>query len=148
MVEEEESLAKEVGDLEQYWRRNCLVLHSIEEKKDECTNQIAIQTFSEELNVDVTVDDPDRSHTLGKTRREDKKQRLIIIKFARYAVWRKVFSSKKKHIGKNLLIKESLTVFKMKLFDEARTKYGVRKVWTFDGRVMCKENNKAFVYKI
>ena len=35
----------------------------------------------------------------------------------------------------------------MKLLDEARQKYGVRNVWTFDGRVMYKENNNISVYK-
>ena len=28
----------------------------------------------------------------------------------------------------------------MKLIDEARQKYGVRNVWTYNGRVMYKEN--------
>ena len=35
----------------------------------------------------------------------------------------------------------------MKLLDDARQKYGVRNVWTYDGRVMNKENNKIYVYK-
>ena len=34
----------------------------------------------------------------------------------------------------------------MKLLDEARQKYGVRNVWTYDGRVMYKENNKISLY--
>ena len=49
--------------------------------------------------------------------------------------------------GKTLLIKESVTVYRMKLLDEARQKYGVRNIWNYDGRVMYKENNKIFVYK-
>ena len=146
LEEEKESLAKEVDDLEQYSRRNCLVLHGIKESKDESTDQLAVQMFSEELAVDVKVEDLDRSHRLGKPR-EDNKPRPIIVKFARYAVRSNVFSNKKKLKGKNLLITESLTVYRMKLLDEARMKYGVRNVWTFDGRVMCRENNKVFVYK-
>ena len=35
----------------------------------------------------------------------------------------------------------------MKLLDEARQKYGVTNVWTYDGCVMYKENNEIFVYK-
>ena len=71
----------------------------------------------------------------------------MVVKFAHYAVRNKVFSNKKKLKGKKLLITESLTVYRMKLLDEARQKYGVRNVWTFDGRVMNKENNKIYVYK-
>ena len=53
----------------------------------------------------------------------------------------------KKLKGKKLLITKSLTVYRMKLLDEARQKYGVRNVWTYDGRVMYKENNEISVYK-
>ena len=35
----------------------------------------------------------------------------------------------------------------MELLDEARQKYGVRNVWTYDGRVMYKGNNEIPVYK-
>ena len=35
----------------------------------------------------------------------------------------------------------------MKILDEARQKYGVRNVWTHDGRVMYKENNEISVKK-
>ena len=51
----------------------------------------------------------------------------------------------KKLKGKKLLITESLTVYRMKLLDEARQKYGVRNIWTYDGRVMYKKTMK-FLY--
>ena len=35
----------------------------------------------------------------------------------------------------------------MKLLDDARQKYGVRNVLTYDGRVMYQENNKIYVCK-
>ena len=35
----------------------------------------------------------------------------------------------------------------MKLLDEARKKYGIKNVWTYDDRVICKENNKISVNK-
>ena len=54
---------------------------------------------------------------------------------------------KKKLKGKKLLMTGSLTVYRMKLLDEARQKYGVRNVWTYDGRAMYKENNNISVYK-
>ena len=69
------------------------------------------------------------------------------MKFARYAVRNKVFSNKKKLKDKKLLITEYLTVYIMKLLDEAIQKYGVRNVWTHDGRIMYKENNEISVHK-
>ena len=147
LKEEKESQGKEIDDLEQYSRRNCLLLHGVVETNAECTDDIIIKTCAEELGIDVKQEDLDRSHRLGKVKRNDNKPRPIIVKFARYAVRNKVFSNKKKLKGKKLLITESLTVYRMKLLDEARQKYGVRNVWTYDGRVMYKENNEISVYK-
>ena len=101
----------------------------------------------EELGIDIKQEDLDRSHVLGKIKRNDNKPRLTILKFARYAVRNKVFSNKKKLKCKKLLITGSLTVYRMKLIEKARQKFGVRNVWTYDGRVIYKENNEISVYK-
>ena len=147
LKEEKESQGKEIDDLEQYSRRNCLLLHGVVETNTECTDDIIIKTCAEELGIDVKQEDLDRSHRLGKVKRNDNKPGPIIVKFARYAARNKVFSNKKKLKGKKLLITESLTVYRMKLLDEARQKYGVRNVWTYDGRVMYKGNNEIPIYK-
>ena len=147
LKEEKESQGKEIDDLEQYSRRNCLLLHGVVETNAECTDDIIIKTCAEELGIDVKQEDLDRSHRLGKVKRNDNKPRPIIVKFARYAVRKRYFQTKKKLKGKKLLIRESLTVYKMKLIDEGRQKCGVRNVWTYDGRVMYKENNEISVCK-
>ena len=73
LVEQQKSLSSEIDDLEQYSRRNCLVLHGVNESNDENTNEIIIKTFSEELGVEIKEDDLDRSHRLGKPKRKDNK---------------------------------------------------------------------------
>ena len=55
--------------------------------------------------------------------------------------------NKRKLKDKRLLITESSTSSRMQLLGEAQEKHGVRNVWTSDGRVMVKENNKVFLYK-
>ena len=56
---------------------------------------------AEELSIDVKQDDLDRSHRLGKVKRNDNKPRPITMKFARYAVRNKVFSNEKNLRVKN-----------------------------------------------
>ena len=73
LVEQQKSLSSEIDDLEQYSRRNCLVLHGVNESNNENTNEIIIKTFSEELGVEIKEDDLDRSHRLGKPKRKDNK---------------------------------------------------------------------------
>ena len=114
----------EIDDLEQYSRRNCLVLHGVNESKEENTNEIIIKTFSEEIGVEIKEDDLDRSHRLGKPKRKDNKPWPIIVKFARYAVRREIFMNKRKLKGKRLLITESLTSSRMQALGEAQKNMG------------------------
>ena len=62
----QKSLLFEIDDLEQYSRRNCLVLHGVNENNDENTNEIIVKTFSEKLGVEIKEDD----HRLGKPKRQ------------------------------------------------------------------------------
>ena len=146
LEEEKESQGNEIDDLEQYSRWNCLLLHDVVETNAECRDDIIIKTCAEELGIDVKQEDLDRSQRLGKVKRNGSKPRPIMVKFAHHAVRNKVFSNKKKLKGKKLLITESCIVYRMKLLDEARQKYGVRHIWTYDSRVMYKENNEISVY--
>ena len=139
LAEKQKSLSSDIDDLEQYSRRNCLVLNGVNESSDENTNEIIIKTFSE--------DDLNRSHRLEKPKRKDNKPRLTIAKFARYAVRREIFMNKRKLKEKRLLITESLTSSRMQLLGYTQRKYGVRNFWTSDGRVMVEENDKIFLYK-
>ena len=100
LEEEKESQGKEIDDLEQYSRRNCLLLHSVVETNAECTDDIIIKTCAEELGINVKQEDLDRSHRLGKVNRNDSKPQPVILKFAHYAIRNKVFSNKKKLTGK------------------------------------------------
>ena len=136
LVEKQKTLSSEIDGLEQYSRRNCLVLNGVNES-------------NEEVGVKIKEDDLDRSHRLGKPKRKDNKPWPIIVKFARYAVRIEIFMNKRKLKGKWLLITESLTSSLMQLLGEAQKKYGVRNVWTcHDGCVMVKENNKVFKAKL
>ena len=63
--EKQKNLLSDIDDLEQYSRRNCLVLHGVDESIDENTNEI-LKTFSEEIGFEIKENDLDRSHRLGK----------------------------------------------------------------------------------
>ena len=48
-------------DLEQYSRRNFLVLHGVNKSSNKNIIKILIKTFSEELSVEIKEDDLERS---------------------------------------------------------------------------------------
>ena len=94
LVDKQKIVSSKIDNLEKYSRRNCLVLHGVNESNGESTNEIIIKTFSEELGVEIKEDDLDRSHKQRKPKRKYNKTRSIIVKFARFAVRREIFMKK------------------------------------------------------
>lgn len=137
--------ANEIDSLEQYSRRNCLVLHGVKEKENEDTDDLFIKTVKKHLGIEVKIRDLDRSHRIGP-KRTDGSGRPIIIKFARYLVRANVFREKRKLKNTGLLISESLTKKRVALLNEARDKYGKTNVWSSDGEIIVlKDNQKTNV---
>ena len=141
-----ENLEKKVDRQEQYSRRNCILIHGIEEKNDENTDNVVVEMINDNLGVNITENDLDRSHRLGKKDSNRSKPRPIIVKLARYNTRSKIFYNKKKLKGKNISITESLTKVRMQALKEAQEEKGFKNVWSADGRIMFKDGTKAEVY--
>ena len=94
---------------EQYSRRNCLLIHGIDEENQENIDEVEINVFKKEMDKE----DIDRSHHLGNRKPDKSKPRPIIIKFSRYYVGAKIFKNKRKLKGKRISVTESLTKTRM-----------------------------------
>ena len=66
----------------------------------------------------------------------------IIIKLSNYRDRRDVFVSKKQLKGKNISISENLTKTRYVLLKAAKLKLGRGNVWSSDGRIMTKMNDR------
>lgn len=135
-----DQLEDKYDELEQYSRRNCIVLHRVPESPSECPRREAIRLFQEEMGVTVQIDSIDRAHRLRsqKTTPEavSRGNRPLIVKFTSYAIRDSVFKNKKKLKGKNYSITESLTQKRLKLLKQAAETHGKRNVWTMDGKIV------------
>ena len=60
-----QKLTLRVDDQEQRQRNNCLILHGVEERADEKTDDIIINVIKNDLGLDISHDDIQRSHRLG-----------------------------------------------------------------------------------
>ena len=60
-------LEKKPDDSEQYSRRNCLLVHGVEEQEQENTDNIVLNVIKEHLDIELSVKDFDRSHRIGKS---------------------------------------------------------------------------------
>ena len=151
LKKENSNLTEHVKDLEkvdrqeQNSKRNCLLIHGIKEEKEENTDNVVIKFIQDDLQEEINIEDLDRTHRIGKV--NNGKFRPIIVKFARYNVRKNVFHNKRKLKGKNMSITESLTKIRVSKLNEARDLYNCNNVWTYDGRIMVKdENNRISVY--
>ena len=133
---------------EQYFRRNCILIHGIKEEKNESTDDRVLKLFREKLNEDVLLVDLDRTHRIGKKRDSSRKPRPVIIKFARSNIREKVFRSNRKPKRKKISFTENLTGYRMGVLNDAREKFGFKYIWTYDGRIMYKDNNDGQKIKI
>ena len=123
--------------MQQYSRRNCILIHGISEQKDEDTDEQALKIIREELGETVEKSNLDQTHIIARTFKEDKNKCMsIIVKFSRYKVRDKVFKNKKKLKDKSYSIAESLTAFRMKKFTEAHNRFGITIMWTQDRKLL------------
>ena len=120
----------QVDKQEQYSRRNCLLVHGVEENRNEDTDTLSINIINEHLELDIQPFDIDRIHRIGNKNKARKKGRAIIIKFTRYNSRKKVFMNKRKFKGTNISVIESLTSLQMTKLKDARDEYDFNKVWT------------------
>lgn len=149
MEEELRSYDDRLDDLENYSRRNCLVIHGVLEEENEDIDAVVQDLVSRDLklaNFDVMTH-VDRCHRLGppkKSRRDvsgeevEKSKRPIIVKFCSYRTRSKIWLNKRLLKGTKKLITESLTVKRIELLNEARKIFSQTNVWTSDGRICVK----------
>ena len=137
-----ESAEKRIEDQEQYSRRNCLLIHGIEETDKEDTDKLVLDVINKDMDIDLPISAIERTHRIGNPKEKKKKSRPIIVKFVRYYDRRNVYGNKKRLKGKGISVTESLTKFRMLKLLEAREIHGFSNVWTIDGRIMYKEGDK------
>ena len=138
-----ELLEAKVDAAEQYSRRNCLRIAGVPENQSENTDVYVID-FTRAIDAEVTLDDIERSHRVGK-RRDSGRPRDIIVKFSSYRARRKVYGArtKTKDSGyRGVYINEDLTKSRNMLLMKARnmvkTKH-IHSAWSSDGTILVRD---------
>ena len=132
---------------EQYSRRNCLLIHGIDEENQENTDEVVINVLKKEMDEEITHQDIDRSHRLGNRKLGKNKPRPIIIKFLRY-VSAKIFKNKIKLQRKRISVKESLTKLKVKKLLKTREEHSFRNVSFNDRKILYIDVNNHNTVKV
>ena len=106
-----------------------MLLHGIEENKKEDTDSPVTENLKKYTGIELSDFDIDRSHRLEKPK--PNKPRPLIVKFTRYNIRSKIFSSKGTFKGSNISLTESLTQKRVDILNEAQ--YG--KIKNFYGKI-------------
>ena len=72
-----ETLEKESDDQDQYSKRNCVLIHELEEDKDEIIDDLVASFINDKMDIDLSVNNIDRSHRIGKS--SPRKKRPVIV---------------------------------------------------------------------
>ena len=122
--------------------RECLLVHGVEEQEQENTDNIVLNVIKEHLHIELSAKDLDRSHRNGKSNSKSK-CRPIIVKFISYNDHRKIFNNKKRLKGAGVSITESLTAERMRQLKIARDEFGLKDVWSINGRIIYKDSTST-----
>ena len=76
---------------EQYFWRNCLLIHGVEENRNEETDILSISIINEYLGRDIQLSDIGWTDLIGNKHTARKKGQAMIIKFTKYNI-RRFFS--------------------------------------------------------
>ncbi|XP_035699286.1 uncharacterized protein LOC118431946 [Branchiostoma floridae] len=127
--------SRRLNELEQYSRRNCLLLHGAT-TSDSDSVSVVLDLAKNKLGVTLSESEIDRAHPLpGRKESNSGRKPPIVIKFVSYNTRNKIFTAKSKLKGSGMYITEHLTRENAQLLRETRAKLGT--AWSFDGRIFC-----------
>ena len=131
---------------EQYSRRNCLRIAGVPEDANENTD-VYIIDLARAIEADVSLDDIERSHRVGKQIASSSRPRDIIVKFLSYRTRRKFYGARtktKKSGYTGVFINEDLTKPRRKLLLKARQMVKFRHLnsaWSSDGNILVRDSS-------
>ena len=140
------NLGEKVDSQEYDSQQYCLLISGFKEGVNKDTDKIAIQLIQDDLEVDVDINDLDKIHRIGSSGNSNGKLTLIIVKFTRYNVRKKVFVNKKTKRQKYQQWVECLTKLQMEKLQEVRKTHVRLNGRTYGGIIMIKSDNKIKVF--
>lgn len=127
-------LSKRCEQLDMRSRRKILLVHGIQESKNEDTAAVVVRELSNHLKMpDLTVDNVSRCSRIGTSATD--KPRAILLKFRESTIRNSVWYAKTNLKNTGITVSEFLTKERHGVFMAARQRFGVNRCWTRDGLI-------------
>ena len=147
--EDIDDLAQAIDAINQYGRRNILIIEGMRWMMGEDTNKIVIRLF-QAMGINVGLRDLDRSHRLYRKGNRSKPP-PIYVKFVSHDLKQLIYNQRdmfRKMSGfKSIFINENLTLTRTKLFQKVR-RMPLWHSWTNDGKIYLSLKSNANVIEV
>lgn len=131
----QETVAKDMNNLEQYSRRNSVRIFGLKELPNENTNDLIKQLARDKLSVDLIDTSIDRSHRVGRSA-VNGRPRALLVKLTSYQHKLELMKARRKLKGSGIVIAEDLTNQNHVTLMETKKHAKVESCWTWDGRIL------------
>lgn len=138
-----ENISKQIDDQEQFSRRNNLRIYGVPEEMNENVSDKLITLFQNKLGIKVSTQDVDFCY---RVKSKEGANRCVIVRFCQNWLKQEIFRSKRKLKGSNIVIKEDLTLRRVSVYKQACIKFDPKNVWSSEGKVVCKINNRIYKF--
>lgn len=127
---------KKLDNVQQHIKNDNLRLIQIPEADDENVHEKVFNIFKNKMNVDINKSNIAAAYRVGK--KNENKPRHVVVVFNDNSTKMRVYNKKKSLKGTKIVIKEDLTVSRVKTVREASEKYGFKNVWTVNGHIFAR----------
>ena len=118
-----DKLSHEVERLQQYSRRNCIVLEGIPTHRNESVESLQgkVQTAITSMGISQQeyASEFDKTHRIGPVRNQ--KEQRVIVRFKKHSLCEKIYSQRKK--SRNIKVKPSLTKFRLNTLNSTKERF-------------------------
>lgn len=136
------TLEQKIDGFQQNERANNICIYGIVEESNEKLNTKIPKLISEKTDITCNPDNIVTAYRVGKLNGNLQKPRPIIIKFKCFEDKILVMKNRNKFKGTRIFLSDDLTITRRKLLMDAKSAFGERCAWTFNGRVFIKLNGK------
>nr|CAH7719783.1 unnamed protein product [Callosobruchus chinensis]CAH7738923.1 unnamed protein product [Callosobruchus chinensis] len=139
-------IERKVDVLQQQAKNNNIRLMGVKESPNENTLVAVKKIISSKLKINPEELDNNVVTAYRVGQKAEARPRHIIVAFRDNQIKHSIYAKKKMLKGSQIVMKEDLTVERMKIVKEASEKYGFKNVWTFNGNIFVKTDNKVEKY--
>lgn len=136
-------LEKQIDTLKQNEKINNICVYGIQEQQNEKLETLATQLINAHTEINLNERDINKCYRVGKQNNNSMKSRPVIIQFKFYEHKLTVLKNAKNFKGKKIFITEDLTQNRLKLLQDAKSKLGVKNVWSYNGNIFVKVNGSS-----